>query len=150
MEQVFYDNIQVFLSKRRRCVDNVFDKLHPKILKAYFEEFSAELSAQSFLLSNASFNLQKELDKFSLDQADSLKYKRSLWNVVDHFMAVLTHPEGLPQQPPKWLAKVKAGLAGVGFFRMQHLLGNLFLLNHRHLYISKSLQTYITSACIYL
>lgn len=60
-------------------------------------------------------------------------YARSLWRLADCLFQVLsTEPGNLSQQTKQWISQVKCALPNVGHFRMQHIIGNLLLLNHRH------------------
>jgi len=88
-EQV-YENIEQFI-KGKAPEEDVFDKVVPSTLNDYFKEFMEDLTAKVFRTFNASYTLQKELEKFDMSKKNSLTQDELLkfYNTANREVAIL-------------------------------------------------------------
>lgn len=68
-EQVF-NNVKEF-QKDKQPTEQIFDKVKPGDLNAYFQEFMEDLTAKVFRTYNASYTLSSELQKFDMAKKNS-------------------------------------------------------------------------------
>jgi len=97
--------------KNKKGEEDLFDKVQPTVLNEYFKEFMDDLSAKVFRTYNASFTLQKQLDKFDVakkeqfSQDDLVKF----YNDANREVAILcNHQKAESKDHGKTMARLES------------------------------------------
>jgi DNA topoisomerase-1 len=87
---VVFNNVEGFM-KNKKPEEDVFDKVDPSLLNEYFKEFMDDLTAKVFRTFNASYTLQKELEKFDMSKKGKFTHDELLkfYNDANRSVAIL-------------------------------------------------------------